>query len=120
MNKRFNNIHFIGILLILVALLGTFTSVSRYQKAVATQQTAGSGSAGKQAEDAEKKVIVQPVSFEAVVNFVQFNLAQDFYILFGPTFSKLQLFTVYTFQRPLFVISYFKNTFCHHIAINAP
>jgi hypothetical protein len=121
MNKRFNDIQFIGLLLILVALLGTFTSASRYQKAIAAQQAATAQSkSGKQAEDAEKQVIVQPVSFEAVVNFVHFNLAQEFYVIFGPTFSRLQLFTVHSFQQPLFVISYFENTFCHHIAINAP
>jgi hypothetical protein len=120
MNKRLNNIQFIGLLLILVACWVHLPLPSGIRKQLPLNRLPPQVKAGKQAEDAEKKVIVQPVSFEAVVNLVQFNLTQDFYILFGPTFSKLQLFTVYTFQRPSFVISYFKNTFCHHIAINAP
>jgi hypothetical protein len=63
MNKRLIHIQFVGILLILVALLGIFTSASRHQKAVAMQQTAASSKEGRQAEDADKKVIVPCTGF---------------------------------------------------------
>ncbi|MDO1447562.1 hypothetical protein Q0590_14935 [Rhodocytophaga aerolata] len=66
------------------------------------------------------KATIQAVSFEAIVSFVHFNLSQDFYFDFTPTFSKLFLFVHHSFEEPAFVNTYFENTFCHHIAINAP
>jgi hypothetical protein len=73
-----------------------------------------------QKKEEKQQTTIQAVSFEAIISLVQFNLCQDFYLNFIPTFSKLLLFAHHSFEEPAFVNSYFKNTFCHHIAINAP
>jgi hypothetical protein len=73
-----------------------------------------------QKKEDKQQTTIQAVSFEAIISLVQINLSQDFYLDFVPTFSKLLLFVHHSFEEPAFVNSYFKNTFCHHIAINAP
>jgi hypothetical protein len=119
MFKKANILRLISLLLILLTLLGT--SIATYRNSASKLLTA---SQAKKSVSSEKekmpKATIQAVSFEAIVSLVHFNLSQDFYFNFTPTFSKLFLFVHHSFEEPAFINTYFENTFGHHIAINAP
>ena len=117
MSKKANILHVISLFLIVLTLLGTVAAKSSLiqkaeNKPVAVKKT--------QEPEQQQKLTIQAVSFEAIVSFVHFNLSQEFYFNFIPTFCKLLLFKHFSVERPLFLLMYFENTFCHHIAINAP
>ncbi len=117
MPKKVNILRLTSLLLIFVTLLAT--GVNTYRYAVSKSTAANHMQKPLQQKD-KKKATVQAVSFEAIISLVHFNLTQDFYIDFTPAFSKLRLFLQHSFEEPAFVNSYFENTFCHLIAINAP
>lgn len=117
MLKKVNILRLTSLLLIFVTLLGT--GITTYRNSASKLTAAAHCQKPLQQKD-KKEVTVQAVSFEAIVSLVHFNLTQDFYIDFTPTFSKLRLFIQHSFEEPAFVNSYFENTFCHLIAINAP
>lgn len=66
------------------------------------------------------QAILLPASDKAIVQAAHFNLAQEFLFVLGFVFSLLLIFKAVVFKAPSFTISYFDNTFCHLIAINAP
>lgn len=113
-------IQFVSFFLILLALIGSFTSGVRHVNELTPKEIATKSSSAKKATEGQEATIVQAVSFEAIVSFAHFNLSQEYYFNFTPIFSKLVLFVSYSIEEPLFILSYFKNTFCHLIAINAP
>jgi hypothetical protein len=117
MLKKVNILRLTSFLLIFITLLGTGMATYRYSTGKVTAATYAKTAAQK--ED-KQRATIEAVSFEAIISLVHFNLSQDFYLDFTPTFSKLLLFVHYGFEEPAFVNSYFKNTFCHLIAINAP
>lgn len=117
MPKKATILHLISLFLVVLTLLGTITVKSSLVGKAETK-SAVAGKAKKQAANSE--FTIQAVSFEAIVSLVHFNLSQEFYFIFTPTFCKLLIFKQYSFHEPLFIISYLENTFCHHIAINAP
>lgn len=117
MFKKVNILRLTSLLLVLLTLLGT--SMATYQYSTSKVTAAAHAKKANQKEE-QHKVTIQAVSFEAILSFVHFNLSQDFYFDFTPNFSKLLLFVHHSFEEPAFVNAYFENTFCHHIAINAP
>jgi hypothetical protein len=66
------------------------------------------------------EAILLPASDKVLVQATHFNLAQEFLFVLGLAFSLLLTFKVAVCKAPFFTSSYFENTFCHHIAINAP
>lgn len=64
--------------------------------------------------------ILLPATDKTIVQVAHYKLTQEFLFILGLAFSILLIFKVDTFRKPLFTISYFDNTFCHLIAINAP
>jgi hypothetical protein len=119
MSKEVNILRLISLFLVLLALLGTVTAKIGHIRKVETKSTTAAKHT-KEQKDHQQEIIVEAASFEAIVSFVHFNLSQDFYFNFVPTFSKLLLFLQHSLEEPVHITSYFKNTFCHHIAINAP
>jgi hypothetical protein len=117
MFKKANILRLTSLLLVLLTLLGTSMATYRHSASKVTAAAQAKKAAHK---EESSKATVQAVSFEAIISFVHFNLSQDFYFDFTPTFSKLYLFVHHSFEEPAFINTYFKNTFCHHIAINAP
>ncbi|QHT69348.1 hypothetical protein GXP67_23260 [Rhodocytophaga rosea] len=119
MSKKANILHIISLFLVVLTLIGTVAAKSSLlQKA--GNKTVSVKKTHKQEPEQQHTVIIQAVSFEAIVSFVHFNLSQEFYFDFTQTFSRLLLFKHFSVEQPLFLLSYFTNTFCHHIAINAP
>ena len=119
MSKKVNILRLISLFLVLLALLGTITAKVGHVRKVETKQTHVSTHTKAQ-KGQQQEVSIEAASFEAIVSFVHFNLSQDFYFYFIPTFSKLKLFLQHSLEEPVFVNTYFQNTFCHLIAINAP
>jgi hypothetical protein len=117
MPNKVNILRLTSLLLIFVTLLGTGVTVYRY---AASKVMADTHAHKAHEQKDKKKVTVQAVSFEAIISLVHFNLTQEFYFDLTPTFSKLRLFVLHSFDEPAFINSYFANTFCHLIAINAP
>lgn len=117
MPKKATILHLISLFLVVLTLIGAITAkTSLTSNAESKPATA----AKAKKENNPSGFTIEAVSFEAIVSFVHFDLSQEFYFIFTPTFCKLLIFKQYSFTEPLFIISYFANTFCHHIAINAP
>ncbi|MBC8111934.1 MAG: hypothetical protein H7Y04_12810 [Verrucomicrobia bacterium] len=72
------------------------------------------------AEKNSSETQLKITSPETIVPFTGIDLGQVIVFDFKLTFPKVLPEIIYGFQKPLFLLSYFENTFCHHIAINAP
>ena len=66
------------------------------------------------------KVVIKASLPETIVQGLQLQFLQVFFICNNFIFSRPLPILNKVFQGPLFILSYFENTFCHHIAINAP
>ena len=66
------------------------------------------------------KVIIKAAIPETLVPSSNIQFLQIFFTALTFSFPKSHNILNKVFVDPLFVHSYFKNTFCHHIAINAP
>jgi hypothetical protein len=64
--------------------------------------------------------IVKAASPENIVSFSGIHFTAFIYYNFCPEYPKVLAEIGMEVPKLLFILSYFENTFCHHIAINAP
>jgi tetrahydromethanopterin S-methyltransferase subunit E len=107
------------IVLFLIVLAGICKPAARVEKAAADYQINLPSHAALPVNDTGEAILL-PATGKAIVQTAHFNLAQEFLFVIGLVFSVLLVFKAAVFKAPLFTISYFDNTFCHLIAINAP
>ncbi len=108
------------VILFLVVLAGICKPAAGLRNASSAQyQFSLQASAASQPVNKDGAILL-PATDKAIVQAVHFNLAQEFLFVLGFAFSILLTFKVAVFKAPSFSISYFDNTFCHLIAINAP
>jgi hypothetical protein len=107
----------LGCLLLVLAFAVTLPVKSHLLSTKAKTETAKKSTS--KPEKATSVVIKAGVT-ESVVSFLPIQLAPaDFaFVPFSFPFYLPKLRQ--GFQKPLFLLSWFENTFCHHIAINAP
>jgi hypothetical protein len=89
---------------------------SRVQTSQKTENQKDTPAAEKKSSETQVKI----TSPETFVPFTGIDLGQAIIFDFKLTFPRVLPEIIYGFQKPLFLLSYFENTFCHHIAINAP
>lgn len=107
------------ILLSLIVLFGVFMPSGTIEEASATYHIDLPAHDTHPSTDTGGAVLL-PASDKIIVQGVHFNLIQSYLFILGIAFSMLLIFKVDICKKPLFTISYFDNTFCHLIAINAP
>ena len=96
------------------------TPVSASKKTEKPGKVTSQAADNKQKTQNQEQPVLKVAYPETVTPFADIHLSPAFFLNFFPVFPRLLPETRFSTGKPLFRLSYFENTFCHHIAINAP
>jgi len=115
-----NIFRLLGCFLIILALCITMPIKNGFVPNKIEQNVLKKKSLSSTKTDKSSKSIIKASLPETFVPATQIHFLQIFFVSIKIYFPKSFQILNKVFHEPLFIHSYFKNTFCHHIAINAP